>query len=176
MSEMATAVFLASLSIQVAAPPAPPPPCDHGELQALGPLRGTWNVIASWLGPDGTMDPVVGESEFSSELGGCVTAERFRGTMKGEPFATLSLFAYDSATKRYQLVHSDSPHGSLLTFTGSTIADGFAFEAEVRLSHAITLHQEYRFSGQTITVERKRQFDGRGAWTTVWNATYRRKP
>jgi len=73
-------------------------------------------------------------------------------------------------------VHSESAHGSLLTFTGSTTPNGFAFEAEVRLSRTITLRQEYRFSGRTITVERKRRFDGSDAWTTVWNATYRREP
>jgi hypothetical protein len=122
------------------------------------------------------MAPVVGESEFSSELGGCLTAERLRGTMKREPFANLTLFAYDSATKRYQLTHADSAHGSLLAFTGSATADEFVFEAEVRLSRTIALRQEYRFSGQTVTVERKRRFDGGDAWTTVWTATYERKP
>ena len=177
---VALPVCLAALLLVGSGPEAfavpPPLPCAHHEMQALEPLRGTWKVAGSWLGPDGGMDPVVGESEFSSELGGCLTAERLRGTMKGKPFATLTLFAYDSATKRYQLVHSDSAHGSLLTFTGSTTPNGFAFEAEVRLSRTITLRQEYRFSGRTITVERKRRFDGSDVWTTVWNATYRREP
>jgi hypothetical protein len=174
MFQMATAMLLAALALQIAAPPAPLP-CAHREMQALEPLRGTWKITASWLGPDGAMDPVVGESESSSELGGCLTAERLRGTMKGEPFANLTLFAYDSTTMRYQIVHSDSVHGSLLAFTGSATPDGFVFEAEVHLSRTIRLRQEYRFSSRTITVERKRQFDGSDTWTTVWKATYEKR-
>jgi hypothetical protein len=149
-----------------------PLPCVHPEMRPLEFLRGAWNVTGSWLGPSGAMDPVVGRSEFSSELGGCLMAERFKGTMKGEPFESLTLFAYDPAGKRHELVHSDSLHGSLVTFTGSAVPDGFAFEAEIHLRRTITLRQEYRRSGQTVVVERKRRFDGSDAWTTVWKAIY----
>jgi hypothetical protein len=143
-------------------------------MQPLEFLRGTWNVTGSWLGPGGAMDAVRGESEFSSELGGCLIAERLRGTINSEPFATLTLFAYDSARQRLELVHSDSIHGSLVTFTGSAIPDGAAFEAEIHLRRTITLRQEYRRSGETVVVERKRRFDGSDAWTTVWKATYQK--
>jgi hypothetical protein len=84
------------------------------------------------------------------------------------------LFAYDPAGKRHELVHSDSLHGSLVTFTGSAVPDGFAFEAEIHLRRTITLRQEYRLLGETIAVERKRRFDGGEAWTTVWKATYQK--
>jgi hypothetical protein len=157
-----------------AAPEAAPLPCAHGEMRQLEFLRGGWYVTGSWLGPDGAMDPVRGESHLSSELGGCLLAERFLGTMESDPFATLTLFAYDSARGRFELVHSDSLHGSLLTFSGSAIPDGVAFETEIRLSRTITLRQEYRRLGETVVVERKRRFDGSDAWTTVWKATYQK--
>jgi hypothetical protein len=170
---MAAAMLVAAL--QAAAPASPALPCTHVEMQQLEFLRGAWSVSGSWLGPGGVMDAVRGESEFSFELGGCLIAERFRGTMKSEPFVTLTLFAYDSARERFELVHSDSLHGSLLTFTGSALPDGLAFETEVHLSRTITLRQEYRRSGRTVVVERKRRFDGSEDWTTVWKATYLRR-
>jgi hypothetical protein len=78
--------------------------------------------------------------------------------MKGEPFAT------------------DSLHGSLVVFSGSGAGDGLAFDAQARLSRTITLRQEYRGSGPTFVVERKRKFEDGDAWTTVWKATYQKKP
>jgi hypothetical protein len=121
------------------------------------------------------MEPVQGESEFSHELGGCLIAERFRGTMNSAPFASLTLFAYSSVQKRFELVHSDSLHGSLLMFTGAPVQGTIAFESEIQLSRLITLRQEYRQTAQTIVVERTRQFDRSNVWTTVWKATYRKR-
>jgi hypothetical protein len=121
------------------------------------------------------MEPVHGEAEFSHELGGCLIAERFRGTMNSAPFETLTVFAYSSVQKRFELVHSDSLHGSLLMFTGAAVQGSVAFEAEVQLRRFMTLRQEYRPSAQTIVVERTRQFDRSGVWTTIWKATYRKR-
>jgi hypothetical protein len=160
----------------LAAPESPPLPCVHPELRQLEFLRGTWKVAGTWLGPGQTLDPVVGESEFSSELGGCLIAERFKGSSKGEPFVILTLFAWEAGQNRFQMTHSDSLHGSLLMFTGSGAEDGLVFEAQVRLSRTITLRQEYRRSGPTFVVERKRKFEDSDAWTTVWKATYEKRP
>jgi hypothetical protein len=169
---LAALILIRSPPDALAAPESPPLPCVHPELRQLEFLRGTWKVTGTWLGPDQKLDPVLGESEFSSELGGCLVTERFRGTMKGDPFATLTLFAWGAGQKRFQMVHSDSLHGSLLVFSGSGAEDGLAFAAQVRLSRTITLRQEYRRSGPTFVVERKRRFEDSGAWTTVWKATY----
>jgi len=175
MAQTVTGILLAALTVQAAAPAEQPLPCSHGELRQLAFLQGTWSVTGSWLGPDGSMAPVRGESEFSRELGGCLIAERFRGTMQSSTFATLTLFAYSSAQKRFELVHSDSLHGSLLSFSGAATEDALTFEAEVQLSRLITLRQEYRHFAQTIVVERKRQFDRSNVWTTVWKATYQKR-
>lgn len=175
MATTAIGFLFAAWAAQAPAPPTPPLPCSHGELGQLAFLQGTWVVTGEWLGPDGSMEPVRGESEFSHELGGCLVAERFRGTMRSAPLATLTLFAYSAAEKRFELVHSDSLHGSLLAFTGSAGQDTLAFEAEVRLSRLITLRQEYRHVAGEIVVERRRQFDRSNAWTTVWKARYKKK-
>jgi Protein of unknown function (DUF1579) len=176
MSPMPATILLAALAVQAAPPAAAPLPCNHEELRQLAFLRDGWSVTGSWLGPEGVMVPVRGDSRFSAELGGCLVAERFQGTMNAAPFASLTLFAYDAVRQRLELVHSDSLHGSLLSFTGSATDDGLAFEAEIRLSRTFTLRQEYRKVGQTIAVERKRRFEGSGDWTTVWKATYQKSP
>ena len=175
MTQAAITILLATLGVQTAAPTTQPLPCSNKELLQLDFLRDTWSVTGGWLGPDGVMEPVRGESEFSSELGGCLIVERFRGTMKSAPFASLTLFGYDAVQEHFELVHSDSLHGSLLTFTGSAVQGVVAFEAQIHLSRTITLRQEYRHLGQTIVAERKRRFDGSDVWTTVWKATYQRK-
>ena len=175
MAQTVTGILLAALTVQLAAPAGQPLPCSHGGLQQLQFLQGTWSVTGSWLGPDGSMEAVHGEAEFSRELGGCLIAERFRGTMQSASLATLALFAYDAVQKRFELVHSDSLHGSLLTFAGAAVEDTLTFEAEVQLSRLITLRQEYRHFAATIVVERKRQFDRSSVWTTVWKATYQKR-
>jgi hypothetical protein len=169
------AILLATLALQPVDPPTQPFPCKHIELQELAFLQDSWTVTASWLGPSGSMEPVNGESVFSRELGGCLIAERFRGTMNAAQFESLTLFAYNAVQKRFEIVHSDSLHGSLLMFTGGAIQDTIVFEAEVQLSRLIALRQQYRQSAQTIVVERRRQFDRGGVWTTVWKATYQKR-
>jgi len=175
MNQAAITLLLAVLGVQTAAPTTPPLPCTHKKLRQLEFLRDTWSVSGNWLGADGVMEPVRGESEFSSELGGCLIVERFRGTMNAAPFASLTLFGYNAVQEHFELVHSDSLHGSLLTFIGSAVGGVVGFEAQIHLSRTITLRQEYRQSGQTIVVERKRRFDGSDVWTTVWTATYQKR-
>src|SRR5262245_26318440 len=104
MAQIVIGILLAAL-VQPAAPARQPLPVSHGELKQLEFLQGTWSVTGSWLGPDGSMEAVRGESAFSRELGGCLIAERFRGTMQSASFATLTLFAYNAVQKRFESVH-----------------------------------------------------------------------
>jgi hypothetical protein len=167
--------FLAAVAALAPVESLPLACSTHVEQRQLDFLRGDWSFIGSWLGPDGVMLEVQGETHVSTELGGCLLLERLRGATSTAPFQSLSVYSYDPAQKRFTLVHADSIHGSLLSFNGEATPDGLSFSTEVRLSRVIMLRQEYRRAGQTISVERKRQFGGETAWTTVWKATYRRK-
>ncbi|MGE0130530.1 MAG: DUF1579 family protein [Blastocatellales bacterium] len=155
------------------------PPCYHKDLDDWAFLEGDWTVrIKARLAAGGPWEETEASAQIKRELSGCLLAERFTGTRRGQPLHAHSLFAWNDNSKKLQQVFSDSGHGPLIFYEGVKVGQEILLDVDwnrpdgpsVRLRRAY-----FNLKPDSFTVESRRSPDGGKSWDTTGRMDYRRK-
>lgn len=162
-------------SVVAAQAPIEHPPCVSIEGTVLSDLEGLWDVNWSYRVSPGEFIESQAHSTFTAELAGCALIERFEGTLRGQPFSSITLFSWQTE-ERLERVRLDSEHGAHSYSVGSVRSDTLVFEAERDLGQRVlrTRHLFYNVTSSSFDVEfyMSRSLDS--PWELVESAVYMR--
>lgn len=140
--------------------------CTAGEHRQFDFWLGEWNVHT----PDGKL---AGANSIKSEYGGCVLHERYSTTRgyRGE-----SLNIYDAGRKVWHQSWVDSD-GALLLLEGGLRGKSMVLEGRsIGAKGEVTRHRITWTPNADGTVRQHWQStDSKGAWTTAFDGTYKRR-
>jgi hypothetical protein len=160
-----------------AAQPAAAFSCADTVEAALGPYRGGWRVTALFRTGPGTWDSTQARSTFSSELGGCLLRQDYRGRRDGEAYEYLALWGANGLPQaRIQRFFAHSLHGIFDLAAGTFRGDTLILESRLMVQGRPLIQQVRvtRPRDGTFSQLDRRSVDGELTWTETFRATYRR--
>ena len=141
-------------------------PCDASEHRQFDFWIGDWNVYT----PDGKL---AGVNSITREYGGCVLHERY-ATERG--YSGESLNAYDAGRKVWHQTWVDTD-GALLLLEGGLRGGSMVLEGQVVGPRGEVARHRITWTPNADGTVRQHweTSDERGAWTTAFDGTYKRK-
>jgi hypothetical protein len=166
---IALALLAGSLGAQQA-PAAPPPACTAGEHRQFDFWLGRWSVADS-------TGRSIGESEITSDFGGCVIRERWNAAT---PFGGESLNAYDRVTRRWHQTWMDA-RGNVWKTDGGLVDGSMVLTRVGPTPRDPSTNVLHRWTWTPTGADRVRQHaeisaDSGRTWRTTFDGRYTRKP
>ncbi len=142
----------------------------------LAALVGHWEVDWTYRTGPGEYAESVAEAVITRDLQGCVLTERLEGTLRGNPYSSMTLFSRKTE-EQYDRITVDSEHGAFSQSEGYQRGDTLVFTWQRDLGTRVlrTRHLYYPVAGDAFQAMFYLSPSEDAPWELVKQVSYRRR-